>query len=435
MRKADHTEKKNQNRKNRKIYVTAIAVMLAIATFIGTYPATANVADNLAGSDISILGKLNDVVSGDFGTATTNAKLNRMKTDVDSVRSSVSGMIQPYVGSLTLWVDSNSGSYSGSYAGQTVTVTNAKGQSQTGRFVARNGHYEVDFPSLIKGSYTIAYPYYLPSGKRLDLTWNVNVTGTVKQQLMGDIIHMNMSEIQQACKAGIINNVAHVGDTVSDGTYTYTVIGINQDKPSDADGNLLPADSYGDVLTLMPLGAAAGTGNGQPVTMNAEKTPYGTDTEVMYKGDGYCAEWKNTRMRVTTMPQYLAKLPTETQKVIGYVQKVTGIYNGKNDGLANSITGDKCFLLSGKEVFGEKGDGAFTSRVPCTENEMDKTFQYQYFADIATTLSSRNVYGTYWLRSPTYYQIATCVNVEYGQIGNYTDYTYSFCVFPAFCIY
>lgn len=145
MRKADHTEKKKQNRKSRKIYVTAIAVMLAIATFVGTYQATANVADNLAGSDISILGKLNDVVSGDFGTATTNAKLNRMKTDVDSVRSSVSGMIQPYVGSLTLWVDSNSGSYSGSYAGQTVTVTNAKGQSQTGRFVARNGHYEVDF--------------------------------------------------------------------------------------------------------------------------------------------------------------------------------------------------------------------------------------------------------------------------------------------------
>ncbi len=133
MRKADHTEKKKQNRKSRKIYVTAIAVMLAIATFVGTYQATANVADNLAGSDISILGKLNDVVSGNFGTATTNAKLNRMKTDVDSVRSSVSGMIQPYVGSLTLWVDSNSGTY----AGQTVTVTNAKGQSQTGRFVAR----------------------------------------------------------------------------------------------------------------------------------------------------------------------------------------------------------------------------------------------------------------------------------------------------------
>ena len=194
MRKADHTEKKNQNRKSRKIYVTAIAVMLAIATFVGTYPATANVADNLAGSDISILGKLNDVVSGDFGTATTNAKLNRMKTDVESVRSSVSGMIQPYVGSLTLWVDSNSDTY----AGQTVTVTNAKGQSQTGRFVARNGHYEVDFPSLIKGSYSIRYPFLMPGGTKVSLTCSVNVTGTIKQQLFGDLFQMSMAEIGRA---------------------------------------------------------------------------------------------------------------------------------------------------------------------------------------------------------------------------------------------
>ena len=106
MRKADRTEKKKQNRKSRKIYAVAITVMLASATFIGTYPATANVSDNLAGSDISILGKLNDVVSGNFGTATTNAKLNQMKADVDSVRSSVSEMTKPYVGNLTLWVDS-----------------------------------------------------------------------------------------------------------------------------------------------------------------------------------------------------------------------------------------------------------------------------------------------------------------------------------------
>lgn len=235
MRKADHTEKKKQNRKSRKIYVTAIAVMLAIATFVGTYPATANVTDNLAGSDISILGKLNDVVSGDFGTATTNAKLNRMKTDVDSVRSSVSGMIQPYVGSLTLWVDSSSGSY----AGQAVTATNTKGQSQTGQFVARNGHYEVDFPSLIKGSYSVRYPFLMSGGTKVSLTCSVNVTGTIKQQLFGDLFQMSMAEIQQACKDGEIHQFAHVGDTISDGTYTYTIIGINQDKPSDANGNLI----------------------------------------------------------------------------------------------------------------------------------------------------------------------------------------------------
>ena len=45
-------------------------------------------------------------------------------------------MTKPYVGNLTLWVDSNSGAY----AGQIVTVTNAKGQKKAGQFVARNGH-------------------------------------------------------------------------------------------------------------------------------------------------------------------------------------------------------------------------------------------------------------------------------------------------------
>ena len=428
MRKADHTEKKNQNRKSRKIYVTAIAVMLAIATFVGTYPATANVADNLAGSDISILGKLNDVVSGNFQTATTNAKLNRMKTDVDSVRSSVSGMIQPYVGSLTLWVDSNSGSY----AGQTVTVTNAKGQSQTGRFGARNGHYEVDFPSLIKGSYSVRYPFLMSGGTKVSLTCSVNVTGTIKQQLFGDLFQMSMAEIQQACKDGEIHQFAHVGDTFSDGTYTYTIIGINQDKPSDSNGNLLNSSKYKDVLTLMALGAPKGAANGSPVTMNASVTPWGVKPERMHS-----TSWAASLMRRDTMPQYLSKLPIATQNAIGYVQKVTGTSDEISSNGSNSVTGDKCFLLSGKEVFGENSFGH--NSYLCTINEANATFQYQYFANIATTPASRNINSSanqwWWLRSPRYtncdYHFCC---VDHG--GKFYDAVDNYCgVFPAFCIY
>ena len=431
MRKADHTEKKKQNRKNRKIYVTAIAVMLAIATFIGTYPATANVADNLAGSDISILGKLNDVVSGDFGIATTNAKLNRMKTDVDSVRSSVSGMIQPYVGSLTLWVDSNSGTY----AGQTVTVTNAKGQSQTGRFVARNGHYEVFFPSLIKGSYKIAYPYYLSGGKKLDLVCSVNVTGSINQQLFGDLQQMTIADIQACCKAGAITSIAKVGDTFSDGTYTYTIIGINQDKPSDASGNLLNSNQYEDVLTVMPLGAPAGATNGQPVTMNASATPFGTATTQMDSNDTGVGNWASSQMRSTTMPQYLAKLPQSTQNAIGYVRKITGTYNGNSSGGDNSVTGDKCFILSGKEIFGGSGAGnGFNG----TTNEANATVQYQYFQRIATSTASRTINSNYqwwWLRSPDYNQYNTFGCVDNGSAANRHTPMAVYNVFPAFCIY
>lgn len=431
MRKADHTEKKKQNRKSRKIYVTAIAVMLAIATFVGTYPATANVADNLAGSGISILGKLNDVVSGDFGTATTNAKLNRMKTDVDSVRSSVSGMIQPYVGSLTLWVDSNSGTY----AGQTVTVTNAKGQSQTGRFVARNGHYEVDFPSLIKGSYTIAYPY-VASSKILNLTTSVTLNGSAKrQQLFGDLFQMTVADIQACCKAGAITSIAKVGDTFSDGAYTYTIIGINQDKPSDASGNLLNSNQYEDVLTVMPLGAPAGATNGQPVTMNASATPWGGNVAPMNSNTSNYGSWASSQMRSTTMPQYLAKLPQATQNAIGYVRKITGTYNGNSSGGDNSVTGDKCFILSGKEIFGGSGAGnGFNG----TTNEANATVQYQYFQRIATSTASRTINSNYqwwWLRSHDYDRYDTCGCVANGSAAYYHTPMAVYNVFPAFCIY
>ena len=432
MRKADHTEKKKQNRKSRKIYVTAIAVMLAIATFVGTYPATANVADNLAGSDISILGKLNDVVSGDFGTATTNAKLNRMKTDVDSVRSSVSGMIQPYVGSLTLWVDSNSGTY----AGQAVTATNTKGQSQTGQFVARNGHYEVDFPSLIKGSYSVRYPFYLSNGKKLDLGCSISVTGSTKrQQLFGDLQQMTIADIQACCKAGAITSIAKVGDTFSDGTYTYTIIGINQDKPSDANGNALSKSQYGDVLTVMPLGAPAGATNGQPVTMNASATPFGTATTQMDSNDTGVGNWASSQMRSTTMPQYLAKLPQSTQNAIGYVRKITGTYNGNSSGGDNSVTGDKCFILSGKEIFGGSGAGnGFNG----TTNEANATVQYQYFQRIATSTASRTINSNYqwwWLRSPDYDQYNTFGCVNNGSADHRHTPRAGYNVFPAFCIY
>lgn len=117
--------------------------------------------------------------------------------------------------------------------------------------------------------------------------------------------------------------MVHVGDTISDGTYTYTIIGINQDKPSDESGNLLPESSYGDVLTLMPLGALVGASNGQPVTVNRKAMPWDYPAQ-MNSSDTSLGGWKSTDMRKITMPQYLAKLPAETQNVIGYVKKYQG---------------------------------------------------------------------------------------------------------------
>ena len=172
----------------------------------------------------------------------------------------------------------------------------------------------------------------------------------------------------------------------ADGTYTYTIIGINQDKPSDSNGNALNKSQYGDVLTVMPLGAPAGAGNGSAVTIDASKTPWGTDTAPMNSSNMNNGSWKSSTMRSSIMASYLAKLPANTQKAIGYIQKVTGQCCSNT----NITTGDKCFLLSGKEIFGGTGNenGSY-----CTTAEASATFQYQYFANIATSTDSRTITG------------------------------------------
>ena len=416
---------------NGKRNIVITAIILTFIIFFNQIPANADVTDNLQNSIAIILGHVDDTLGTSFEQSTTNGKLNQMKKVVDTLDTSMDQMISPYVGSLTLWVDSNSGTY----AGQKVTVTNAKGQSQTGRFVARNGHYEVDFPSLIRGSYTIAYPY-VASSKILNLATSVTLNGSAKrQQLFGDLQQMTIADIQACCKAGAITSIAKVGDTFSDGTYTYTIIGINQDKPSDASGNALSKNQYGDVLTVMPLGAPKGATNGQPVTMNASATPFGTATTQMDSNDTGVGNWASSQMRSTTMPQYLAKLPQSTQNAIGYVRKITGTYNGNSSGGNNSVTGDKCFILSGKEIFGGSGAGnGFNG----TTNEANATVQYQYFQRIATSTASRTINSNYqwwWLRSPDYNQYNTFGCVDNGSAAYHHTPRAGYNVFPTFCIY
>ena len=417
---------------NGKRNIVITAIILTFIIFFNQIPANADVTDNLQNSIAIILGHVDDTLGTSFEQSTTNGKLNQMKKVVDTLDTSMDQMISPYVGSLTLWVDSNSGTY----AGQTVTVTNAKGQNQTGQFVARNGHYEVDFPSLLKGSYSVRYPFYLSNGKKFDLGCSISVTGSIKRQLFGDLQQMTIADIQACCKAGAITGIAKVGDTFSDGTYTYTIIGINQDKPSDASGNLLNSRQYGDVLTVMPLGAPKGATNGQPVTMNAGGTPWGVNGAPMNSNGSNSGSWAASQMRSTTMPQYLAKLPQATQNAIGYVQKVTGTCNRNNDGGSNSVTGDKCFLLSAKEIFGGSG---IIYGLMCTTNEANATFQYQYFQSIATTPASRNINSSasrqiWWLRSPNCGIISYFCSVGEGSYDN-KNASDSNGVFAAFCIY
>ena len=423
--------KKNGLKKHKR-NIGIIAVFLVAIVLFNQVPADASVTDNIQNCVAAILGHVDDKLSGTFEKSSTNGKLNQMKTDVDAVNTSLDQLISPYMSSLTVWVnDSNT-----AYNGMQVSITDSKGKVKTAGYVARNGHYEADFGNILRGNYTISYPYIV-SGKtmKFSISSTLNAGGN-RKQLFGDLFQMSIADIRACCKAGAINEIAHVGDTISDGTYTYTIIGINQDKPSDAEGNLLPESSYGDVLTVMPLGAPKGATNGHPVTMNASATPWRVSTIMNLKRTN-SVSWVSSRMRSTIMPQYLSKLPQVTQNAIGYVQKVTGTYNGTTSGGGNSVTGDKCFLLSEKEVFGGSGanDGS-----RCTQNEASATFQYQYFANIATSEESRDINSSvgqlWWLRSPLSNNADYFCCVYRGKsVFDTPDTSYIYCVFPAFCIY
>ena len=180
----------------------------------------------------------------------------------------------------------------------------------------------------------------------------------------------------------------------------------------------------------MPLGAAAGKGNNQPVATNASATPYGTATATMNNAITNSGGWASSRMRWSTMEDYYNRLPEATRKVIGPVQKITGTYGG-----GNQTTGDSVFLLSGKELFGGTGNGVGSC---CTASEASATFQYQYFANIATTRESRAITGVsnnwWWLRSPDYSYGGSFCLVAFGGPNNHNANN-SLGVFAAFCIY
>ena len=415
----------------RKIVSLVISSILicSIPVFASNVQSNANRQENRL---VSTIGQTDDVVATTYEAATTNAKLNSLKNSFGSIQENIDYLIQNCSSKLTVWVNSHDEYYNG----KAITLTKDGVTVRKCQMYSHNGRYEAEFPKLADGAYQVDYSFKTGNGGILHLKTNVTISGQdVLRQLYGDLFQMSMSEIQQACKAGAITSIAKVGDTFSDGTYTYTIIGINQDKPSDANGNALNSSQYGDVLTVMPLGAPAGATNGQPVSMNASATPWGISYAQMKLWESNDGSWASSQMRSTIMPQYLVKLPQATQNAIGYVQKVTGTYNGDTSGGNNSITGDKCFLLSTKEIFNISGAN---NNPLCTRTEANATFQYQYFQSIATTTASRNINSSanqfWWLRSPYNGDSYRFCFVDAGS-PSYSNAYKSCGVFAAFCIY
>lgn len=366
----------------RKIVFLVISSILicSIQVFASNVQSNANRQENRL---VSTIGQTDDVVATTYEVATTNAKLNSLNGSFHTIQKNVDYLINNCFSKLTVWIDSTNSAYA------SKTVLLLKGGTTVGSCTMKaNGtQYEAVFEKLPDGTYTVKYPYILSNGTVQSITTSITIQGKdVSKRLYGDLFQMSIPEIQQACKDGAIHEIAHVGDTISDGRYTYTIIGINQDKPSDENGNLLAKSSYGDVLTLMPLGAPVGSCNGNPVADNMQNTPsrYGfLDVDPGYiENDNH-------------MKDYLNSLSADTKNSIGYVQKITGNnYGGENTIRAS---GEKLFLLSEKEIFGKC---VFSMQIEANAN-----FQYQYFSSIATSLESRsfkiglgNYKNSWWLR-------------------------------------
>jgi hypothetical protein len=166
----------------------------------------------------------------------------------------------------------------------------------------------------------------------------------------------------------------------------------------------------------MPLGAQTGAANGSPVTFNMSATPWGT-TDVEQDD------------LTSTLTPYFEKLPKATQNVIGYVQKCTGAYDEHFSLTVLSTTGNRCFLLSSREVFGSQGSSC------CSSTEYNATFQYQYFSDLATTAESRDFHHSCWLLRSIHPSRGQHMYVYDGTTIDMGGWFRSGSFFPAFCIY
>ena len=368
----------------RKIVSLIISSILicSIPVFASNVQSNANRQENRL---ISTIGRTDDVVATTYEAATTNAKLNSLNGSFHTIQKNVDYLINNCFSKLTVWIDSTNSAY----ASKTVILLKGSTTVRSCTMKANGTHYEAVFEKLTDGTYIVKYPYILSNGTVQSITTSITIQGKdVSKRLYGDLFQMSIPEIRQACKDGTIHEFAHVGDTISDGKYTYTIIGINQDKPSDENGNLLAKSSYGDVLTLMPLGAPVGSCNGIPVADNMQNTP--SIHGFLNVNPGYIENDNH-------MEDYLNLLSADTKNSIGYVQKITGNnYGGENTIRAS---GEKLFLLSEKEIFGKC---VFSMQIEANAN-----FQYQYFSSIATSSESRsfkidksldNYTNFWWLR-------------------------------------
>lgn len=196
------------------------------------------------------------------------------------------------------------------------------------------------------------------------------------------------SAIIAACQSGSVPDTWAVGNskemTINNKVYQIDIIGKNHDAY---------ASGVGTAPLTLQLHDCYYENVGAGSAMNNAATNVGG--------------WTSCKMRTTTLPGILTKMPAEVQAGIREVIKKTS--KGNKGSTIENVT-DKLFLLSEKEVFNSysnsyNGEGT----------------QYAYYRTSANRIKKLNSSSkSWWLRSPSNYSTG---NFCYAKYNGYADET------------
>lgn len=213
-------------------------------------------------------------------------------------------------------------------------------------------------------------------------------------------------EIKAIADAGKAADVFKVGDEKIIELYTgekvtLVILGFNHDNKTD--------------------GSKAAITFGAKDLIDGEYEMNEITTDDDYDYGSNVGGWCKSKMREVYMRRLFALLPTDLQKAITPVEKMTGAGGGKDE-LYKSI--DDLFLFSRVEVDGNE------SYVVKGEGE-----QYEYYKDPDHIIKTRRGRADwYWLRSPivgntsSFHNVITTGNVNYGIAGISDGVSFGFCI-------
>ena len=229
--------------------------------------------------------------------------------------------------------------------------------------------------------------------------------------------------MERGDKVGIVLNGTVGKQTFSNQKFYATILGFDHNKATETGGKnsvhfIFGKNEAGTDIAFCDFdGSNWSQGSDAAFRMNLSNTTTGG--------------WKESYMKKTICPQFLAAMPSEWQSIIGTVTKYTDNTGGSTTG-ANQVTAtqEKIFLLSEFEVQGAK--------TYANESEKNSQQQYAYYANGNSKVRKNHRDGStaviWWLRSVFAAGTADFCYVYTDGSANYNYASYSFGFAPGFAV-